>query len=118
MLFVLDRHRTTLIDLVVQRALFLDEQKMTETERKNEQKDQHGTPEVRQERRRRMRESARSKRDPVLGNATMCFFYEDRAVGIEFARAITKCNVTLGGRKVLRRTQVCEEPRRLPPFNG
>ncbi len=71
-------------DMIVQRKLFLGEQKMTETEKKRETKDQHGTPEIRQERQRRMREAARPMRKPGAENATMCFYHRECAVGIEF----------------------------------
>ncbi|WP_299554606.1 EscU/YscU/HrcU family type III secretion system export apparatus switch protein [uncultured Tateyamaria sp.] len=72
------------IDMIIQRKLFLHEQKMTDTERKKERKDQFGAPEIRQERRRRMREADQPQRKPNLDNATMCFFFGDIAVAIEF----------------------------------
>ncbi|WP_299507323.1 EscU/YscU/HrcU family type III secretion system export apparatus switch protein [uncultured Roseobacter sp.] len=72
------------VDMIFQRKLFFYEQKMTETERKNERKDQFGAPEIRQERRRRMREMDQPQRKPDLDNATMCFFFDDAAIAIEF----------------------------------
>ncbi len=96
-------------DMIMQRKLFLHEQKMTETERKQERKDQHGTPEIRQERRRRMREGANAPRRTVsAGDATMCFFYGDSAVGIQFqppdvtAPYIVAQATTLEGARALR----------------
>jgi len=71
-------------DMFVQRKLFLGEQKMTDTEKKRETKDQYGTPEIRQERRRRMREANQSRRKPGVDKATMCFYHGACAVGIEF----------------------------------
>ncbi|NJM81719.1 MAG: EscU/YscU/HrcU family type III secretion system export apparatus switch protein [Tabrizicola sp.] len=71
-------------DMLIQRKIFLHEQKMTDTERKNERKDQFGSPEVRQERRRVMREIGQPRRKPKVRNATMCFFHGEEAVAIEF----------------------------------
>ncbi|WP_027038899.1 EscU/YscU/HrcU family type III secretion system export apparatus switch protein [Mesorhizobium ciceri] len=53
-----------LVDLLVQRALFLREMRMTMTEVKHEFKDQEGTPELKRERRRLREESAH---EPPLG---------------------------------------------------
>ncbi|MEJ6402720.1 EscU/YscU/HrcU family type III secretion system export apparatus switch protein [Yoonia sp. 2307UL14-13] len=72
------------VDMIVQNKVFLSEQRMTETEQKRERKDQHGTPEIRQERRRLMREANTPRREAKAENATMCFFFEGKAVGIEF----------------------------------
>ncbi len=71
-------------DMIVQRSVFLQEQKMTETEQKNERKEQSGAPELRQERRRRMREANQPLRKANPQNATMCIFFGDRAIAIEF----------------------------------
>jgi type III secretion protein U len=75
---------TAVGEMLMQRKLFLHEQKMTETELKRERKDQHGSPEIRQERRRRMREANTQKRKTGAARATMCFYWGDKAVGIEF----------------------------------
>lgn len=97
-------------DMIVQRRLFLHEQKMTETELKNERKNQSGAPELRQERRRRMQEANQPQRKPDPNNATMCFFFENRAVGIEFQppdvplpHVVAKAN-TLAESQALRKT--------------
>jgi type III secretion protein U len=71
-------------DIIAQRTIFLHDQKMTDTERKNERKDQFGSAEVRQERRRLMREASQPRRQPKLANATMCFYFGEHAVAIEF----------------------------------
>lgn len=72
------------IEMLMQKRLFLHEQKMTETERKRERKDQFGVPEIREERRRRMREANYPKRTPNLKNATMCFYSGNCAIAVEF----------------------------------
>ncbi|MEM8691535.1 MAG: EscU/YscU/HrcU family type III secretion system export apparatus switch protein [Pseudomonadota bacterium] len=71
-------------DMIFQKKVFLHEQRMTDTEQKRERKDQHGSPELRQERRRRMREANTPQREAKASRATMCFFFDDQAVGIEF----------------------------------
>ncbi len=71
-------------DIFVQRNTFLHEQKMTDTERKKEQKDQFGSSEVRQERQRLRREGNEPRRKPQISNATMCFFFGEQAVAIEY----------------------------------
>jgi type III secretion protein U len=75
---------TAALDMIIQRRLFLQEQRMTDTERKREQKDQFGSFEIRQERGRLMREIAHPRRKSRAANATMCFFYGEEAVAIEF----------------------------------
>ncbi len=72
------------VDMLLQRFLFLGEQRMTKSEVKREQKEQTGTPEVRRERKRLQREMADGADSIGLGRANMCFYSKDQAVSIRF----------------------------------
>lgn len=72
-------------DMVIQRSLFLHEQRMTDTELKRERKDQSGNPEIRGERRRRTREGSGAAGSVGLDRANMCFFWRDRGVAVRFS---------------------------------
>ncbi|MGX5845063.1 EscU/YscU/HrcU family type III secretion system export apparatus switch protein [Mesorhizobium sp. ArgA1] len=74
-----------LIDLLVQRALFLREMRMTRTEVTREFKDQEGTPELKNERRRLREESAH---EPPLGvhRATLLVRGKTVLVGLRYIR--------------------------------
>jgi type III secretion protein U len=69
-------------DIIIQKALFISEQKMSKTEVKQEQKDQQGSNEIKSERRRLAQEAQHgpSKSGPKV--ATLCFYTEDAAIGI------------------------------------
>jgi type III secretion protein U len=76
------------LDMLVQRFLYAQDQRMTNTEYKREQKDQHGTREMRSERR-RLRQEAQSESDALaehagIDRANMCFFTADNAVAIRY----------------------------------
>jgi len=72
------------VDVMVQRFLFLEEQKMTDTELKQENKEQYGSPELRQERR-RLRNDSKNKAENIgVDKANMCFFAGDRAVALRY----------------------------------
>ncbi|UVC15244.1 EscU/YscU/HrcU family type III secretion system export apparatus switch protein [Mesorhizobium onobrychidis] len=77
-----------LIDLLLQRALFLREMRMTQTEVTREVKDQQGAPEVKGERR-RIREDAAD--DPPLGvhRATLVFKGRAILIGLRYVRGET-----------------------------
>lgn len=74
-----------LIDLLVQRALFLREMRMTKTEVTRELKEQRGTPELKSERR-RLRDEAAG--EPPLGvhRATLVFRGRALLVGLRYVR--------------------------------
>lgn len=72
------------VDMLLQRFLFLGEQRMTKSEVKREQKEQIGTPEVRRERKRLQREMAEGADSIGLGKANMCFYFKNQAISIRF----------------------------------
>ena len=72
------------VDMRIQRALFLHEQRMTDTELKRERRDQAGNPEIRRERRRLGRDGGAAAGSVGLGRANMCFFRGDRAIAVRF----------------------------------
>jgi type III secretion protein U len=76
------------LDMLVQRFLYAQDQRMTNTEHKREQKDQHGTPEMRAERRRLRQEveaeSVASAEHAGVDRANMCFFTAENAVAIRY----------------------------------
>lgn len=72
------------VDMLVQRALFLHEQRMTKTEVKRERKEQGGNPEIRRERRRQQRAMAAGAGAVGLARANMGFVSGTRAVAIQF----------------------------------
>ncbi len=73
------------IDMPIQHALFLKEQRMTETELSREHKDSFGSKEVRQERNRIKNELSQRAPTPQLEDTTTLFFTTDRAVAICYA---------------------------------
>lgn len=72
------------LDVGMQRAFFMIEQRMTKTEMKKEMKEMLGQPEVRQERRRLQRDSAAMAGTVGAAVATVYFTYGDRVVGLVF----------------------------------
>lgn len=75
----------SIFEMMMQKKLFLHEQKMTDSEVKKEQKDQFGSPEINQERERlRDEQEDESERAADLSKATLCFFYGEQSVAIEF----------------------------------
>lgn len=71
-------------DVIVQRAFFMREQRMTKTEIKREQKDIHGQPEIRQERRRLQRDTAQLAGVTGVSAATVYFTAPGRVVALAF----------------------------------
>lgn len=69
---------------LVQRFLFADDQKMTKTELKQETKDQFGSPEVRNARRKFRKELEQEAENTGVDNATMGMFAGDLAVAIRY----------------------------------
>lgn len=72
------------VDMIMQKQIFMHEQRMTKTEVKREQKEQFGTPEIRRERRRMQREMSAGADSIGVGRANMCFFWKDQAIAIRF----------------------------------
>ncbi|MGB5863672.1 MAG: EscU/YscU/HrcU family type III secretion system export apparatus switch protein [Sulfitobacter sp.] len=72
------------LDMLVQKFLFLEEQKMTESEVKKETKEQAGSPEVRKERKRQQRKATRAGTSLGVDRANMCFFIADHAVAMRY----------------------------------
>ncbi|WP_373635230.1 EscU/YscU/HrcU family type III secretion system export apparatus switch protein [Yoonia sp. SS1-5] len=75
---------SVLIEVPLQRGLYLKEQKMTDEEVKKERKEQFGSDEVRRERNRIRDEMARTAGSAGVDKANMIFFFEDRAVAIRY----------------------------------
>lgn len=75
---------STIMDMIIQKRIFLHEQKMTETEVNRETKDNYGSPEIRQERAALRDNQELPQREPDLNRATLCFFYGSNAVAVEF----------------------------------
>jgi len=72
------------IDGLIQKSLFLHEQKMTESEFKREIKEQQGTPEIRRERRRLQMEAMEAAGKSGVDLANMLFYWEDRAIAVVY----------------------------------
>lgn len=72
------------LDMVLQKSLFLHEQRMTKSEVKRERKEQQGSPEIRKERRRRMQEDAKSAGSVGVNHANMCFFSGEQAIAVRY----------------------------------
>ncbi len=75
------------LDMLVQRHLYSQEQRMTKTEVKREQKDNNGSPAVRSARYRAQRDAlaaADSHKFAGAKMANMCFFTDDNAVAIRY----------------------------------
>ncbi|KRQ17434.1 EscU/YscU/HrcU family type III secretion system export apparatus switch protein [Bradyrhizobium manausense] len=77
-----------LIDLLIQRWLFLRSMRMTESEAKRESKEQQGNPEVKREHRRLRREQAREA--PLgVNRATLILTGQEMLVGVRYVRGET-----------------------------
>jgi type III secretion protein U len=72
-----------IVDIFISRALFRHEQRMTDGERKQEQKQQFGAPEMRSERRRLRREAAQSGYRG-FGRATLLIESPEGAIAIAY----------------------------------
>lgn len=76
---------SAVFEMIIQKALFLDEQKSTESEKKRESKDQHGSPEIRKERERLRQDQANSSAVPLSADdATILFEDQDGLMGIYY----------------------------------
>jgi type III secretion protein U len=75
-----------LADILISRAVFKSENRMTDQEVKQERKEQSGDPEMIRERRRLRNEAARQGGYRGLGNATVLVEAADGAVGIAYVQ--------------------------------
>ncbi|KAB7613600.1 EscU/YscU/HrcU family type III secretion system export apparatus switch protein [Amylibacter sp. SFDW26] len=75
---------SVVLEMLIQKFLFTKEQKMTDTEVKNEQKEQHGTKEVRQERKRLQHEMADGAEASGVEKANMCFYWGDACLAVRY----------------------------------
>jgi len=72
------------IDMIVQRNIYLHEQRMTKTEDKQEQNEQFGSKEIRRERNRIRKESVNSADAVGVSQGNMCIYFEERCIVIRF----------------------------------
>ncbi|MEM8773855.1 MAG: EscU/YscU/HrcU family type III secretion system export apparatus switch protein [Pseudomonadota bacterium] len=72
------------MDILVQKQLFLHEQKMTNSEVKQEQSEQFGTREVRQERKRLRKEMLNSADVVGVDKGNMCLFFAEQCIVVRF----------------------------------
>ncbi len=72
------------LDALIQRNLFLHEQRMTESELKRERREQSGSPEIRKERKRREREDRESEGSVGVKTANMAFYWKDYAIAVRY----------------------------------
>jgi type III secretion protein U len=76
---------SAVMEIIIQRSTFLEEQKMTDTEKKRERKDQSGSPEIRQERN-RLRQLTEATSNTALNASysTIVFRAKQGLVGINY----------------------------------
>ena len=102
-----------LLDLLVQRQLFLRDMRMTRTESKREVKDLEGDPLIRSERR-RMRTQLTSQQVRVgLRQAVIAVYHEDQIVGLRYRPGDTPIPVVVCKASGAAGTQMIGEARRL-----
>lgn len=101
-----------LIDLLIQRWLFLRSMRMTESEAKRELKEQQGNPEVKREHRRLRREQAR---EAPLGmhRATLILTGQQGVVGVRYVRGETGVPVVVCRGEGEAALRLCDEARAL-----
>ena len=78
-----------ILDMPLQRWLFLRDMRMTTTEYKREQKDMEGDPLIRQEQRRQRREAVQQPARLGVQNAVMVFAGDELAVGLRYIKGET-----------------------------
>lgn len=102
-----------LLDLPIQRWLFLRDMRMTRTEYRREHKDIEGDPLIRQELRRQRRESVTQQTRLGLENATLAIVSEDRMVALRYAKGETPVPIIVGKWQGDLASSVAAEARRL-----
>jgi type III secretion protein U len=71
-------------EMIVQKNLYLHEQKMSKSDVKRENKEQTGAPELRRERTRLRNQLAKEAENADKSLANMCFYYGDVVVGLRY----------------------------------
>lgn len=71
-------------EMILQKSLFLGEQRMTESEVKKEAKEMAGSPEVKKEQRRLRQEALEGAEASSVDKANMCFYWKECAVAIRY----------------------------------
>jgi type III secretion protein U len=71
-------------DMILQRALFLFEQRMTASEVGHERRESYGDPQIKAARRSRLREEPPDPSAIGAERANICFFAGDRAIGVRY----------------------------------
>lgn len=84
-----------LLDLGLQRFLFVRDMRMSHSEAKRERKDADGDPQIRSARRRLAREAAEGATRLGVAQATLVAADGARAIGIRFARGVTPVPVVV-----------------------
>jgi type III secretion protein U len=84
-----------LIDIPISRMLFTSENKMSVSERKREQKEEHGSPEVRKERRDRRNAMRETAGNVGIGKANLLLVGDGKAVGIRYIRGETPAPIVV-----------------------
>ncbi|MEL6639713.1 MAG: EscU/YscU/HrcU family type III secretion system export apparatus switch protein [Pseudomonadota bacterium] len=72
------------VEIMLQRWFFLSEQKMTDSEKKQERKDQNGAPEIKKEQKKQRKKLLEPRREVGPERASMCVYDSENSVGIEF----------------------------------
>jgi len=72
------------IESLVQKFVFLHEQRMTNTEVKRENKEQQGSPELRKERNRLRQEAREGGEASTINHANMCFYWKERSIAVRY----------------------------------
>lgn len=85
-----------LIDVPIQRWLFLRDMRMTTTEYKREHKDLEGDPLIRQEQQRQRREAVTRPTKLGVKNAVIVFVSGDRAVALRYVKGETPLPTVVG----------------------
>ncbi|AZO48776.1 MAG: EscU/YscU/HrcU family type III secretion system export apparatus switch protein [Mesorhizobium sp.] len=84
------------IDVPIQRWLFLRDMRMTTTEYKREHKDLEGDPLIRHEQQRQRREAVMQPAKLGVGNAVIVFVSGDRAVALRYLKGETPVPTVVG----------------------
>ena len=108
-----------IVDLLIQRRLFLHEMRMTRTETTREYKDMEGDPHVRGELRRLRRELAAQPVRTGLRHAVVAVMHQDHVVGLRYVPGETPVPfVVCKGRGAVGRRMLAEAGRLALPIVG
>jgi type III secretion protein U len=102
-----------LLDLLVQRRLFLRDMRMTRTESKREHKDLEGDPLIRRERRRMQGQFATRRVRVGLRNAVVAVTHEKLIVGLRYRVGETAVPIVVAKGRGDAGVRMCAEARRL-----